>query len=404
MKKAYAIVLCLLALLAIAGAVARVKYGPIEIPRGGQATTTPDGSLSGFTLPAGFAMSVYADGLDDARAMAFGPSGELLVSQPAEGKVTALVDKDGDGKAETRATVASGLDTPHGMAFKCGASAGNPPKCDLYIAEKGALDVFAYDAVAMKATGKRKLMDLPGGSLGTHFTRALAFMPAPDDETLLVSIGSTCNVCDETDPLRAKVMAYDLETGQSREFARGLRNAVFMEVHPVTGDVWATEMGRDGLGDNVPPDEMNVLAEGANYGWPVCYGKNVHDGDFDKKTYVRNPCMEPFETPSRIDIQAHSAPLGFAFVPEEGWDESMWYDALVAYHGSWNRSVPTGYKVVRMRLDSKGAYQGVEDFITGWLRPDGTVVGRPVDVKALPGGTIFITDDEAGVVYRVAKR
>lgn len=351
-------------------------------------------------------MSVYADGLDGARVMSFGPSGEILVSQPSEGKITAIVDADGDGKAEKRTVVASRLDKPHGMAFSCATVAG-ATDCDLYVASEGSLDVFDYDAESMKATDRTRLLELPGGGVGGgggHSTRSLAFMPYPNESTLLISIGSSCNVCDEEDPYRAKVMAYDIETGEYREFARGLRNAVFMEIHPVTGDMWASEMGRDGLGDNIPPDEMNILSEGGNYGWPICYGKNIHDGEFDKKTYIRNPCMEPFETPSHIDIQAHSAPLGFAFVPEEGWEESMWYDALVAYHGSWNRSVPTGYKIVRMKLDAEGAYQGTEDFITGWLRPDGTKVGRPVDVKALPGGTIFITDDGAGVVYRVVKR
>jgi len=169
----------------------------------------------------------------------------------------------------------------------------------------------------------------------------------------------------------------------------------------VDGKIWATEMGRDGLGDNTPPDEINIIEKGKNYGWPICYGKNIHDTNFDKKTYIRNPCMVPLETPSYVDLQAHSAPLGLDFVPEEGWPESYWYNMLVAYHGSWNRSIPTGYKIVRINMDSKGKYLGTEDFITGWLTADGKKLGRPVDIKVSPGGTAYISDDQAGVIYRL---
>ncbi len=375
-----------------------VTYKSVSVPR-----AEPVQSLSDFSLPEGFTLSVFADNVPDARVIAFDPHGVMLVSQPSEGKVSALVDADGDGKAERVETVAEGLNLPHGMAFRCRDSA-RPDACELYVAQKDALDVFDYDAESMVATGRTRLLDLPGGSVGTHFTRTLLFMPSPSEDTLLVSVGSSCNVCEESDVRRAKVIAYDVVTGSTTEFARGLRNSVFMDIHPVTGEIWATDMGRDGLGDDTPPDEINIVSEGGNYGWPLCYGKNVHDTAYDKKTYIRNPCMEPLETPSHIDIPAHSAPLGLAFVPEEGWPEEMWYDVLVAYHGSWNRSVPTGYKVVRMALDERGNPTGeFEDFITGWLRPDGSKIGRPVDVKALPGGIIYVSDDGAGKIYRVSK-
>ncbi len=178
---------------------------------------------------------------------------------------------------------------------------------------------------------------------------------------------------------------------------------MFLTLHPVTGKVWATEMGRDNLGDDIPPDEINILEKGKNYGWPICYGKNIHDTEFDKNVYIRNPCMDPFETGSHVDLQAHSAPLGIGFIPEEGWDEDMWFDALVSYHGSWNRSVPTGYKIVRVKLDAQGNYIGAEDFITGWLKSDGTKLGRPVDVKVLSGGTMYISDDDRGAIYKVSR-
>ena len=165
--------------------------------------------------------------------------------------------------------------------------------------------------------------------------------------------------------------------------------------------MWGTEMGRDLLGDDIPPDEINILEEGKNYGWPVCYGKNIHDGEFDKRVYFRNPCMEPFETSSFIDVPAHSAPLGLAFVPKDaGWPEGYEHDLLVSYHGSWNRSVPTGYKIVRHKFDAEGNYEGVEDFIYGWF--DGkNVYGRPVGLLFDKEGKLYISDDRAGVIYLV---
>lgn len=155
-------------------------------------------------------------------------------------------------------------------------------------------------------------------------------------------------------------------------------------------------MGRDWLGDDLPPDEINLIADGKDYGWPYCYGKNEID------PFGRDVPAElcHLQIPSFIDIPAHSAPLGIAVVPEEGWPEDYWYDLIVAYHGSWNRSQPTGYKVVRHKLDAKGNYEGVEELITGWLVSEGAL-GRPVDILIEPGGKMYISDDKAGVIYKV---
>jgi glucose/arabinose dehydrogenase len=345
-----------------------------------------------LSLPPGFSISVFAKGLGGPRVMAYDPAGNLVVSIPSQGRVVALPDRNGDGVADEIVTVVDGLNSPHGLATRC------TEKCEFYIAETDKVAVYDYDAEKLKATNKRKIIDLPAG--GGHTTRTLLFMPAPNDHRLLISVGSSCNVCNEEDSRRAKVLISNADGGDLKEFAKGLRNSVFMAIHPVTGDIWATEMGRDLLGDDTPPDEVNILKEGGNYGWPVCYGSNVHDTDFDKNVYFRNPCMAPFETPSRIDVPAHSAPLGLAFVPEEGWPQEYWHNLLVAYHGSWNRSVPTGYKIVRYKLDAQGKGMEREDFISGWLTDEG-VWGRPVDILVQPGGTIFISDDKAGVIYRV---
>jgi len=171
-----------------------------------------------------------------------------------------------------------------------------------------------------------------------------------------------------------------------------------MALHPLTKQVWVTEMGRDFLGDDLPPDEINILAEGKDYGWPYCYGKGVHDNQFDPKGTKKDFCKQT--VPSYINLPAHSAPLDLAFFPESGWPPEYRHNLLVAFHGSWNRSVPTGYKVVRIKLDEKGNYLGIEDFITGWLTKKGAL-GRPVDVLIKNNGEMFISDDKAGVVYRV---
>lgn len=369
-------------------------YKHLNIPR----NEPPDFSAEElpFTLEDGFGIRVFAEDLKGARALAFDPTGTVLVAQTSEGSIVALPDAEGDGKADDAILVIDGLDKPHGMAFRC-TDVTEPTVCQFYVAQKHTLSVFDYDAQTRTATNRRDVLPLPHGAVGEHYTRSLAFLPAPNDATLLVSVGSSCNVCVEEDSRRATVLSYDVETGAADTYATGLRNAVFLALHPVTGAVWATEMGRDGLGDDTPPDEIDIIGKGAFYGWPYFYGNNVRDTVFGGTP----PAIAP--TKSHIDIPAHSAPIGLAFLPEEGWPEDHWFDLLVAYHGSWNRSEPTGYKVVRMELDSKGNYAGTKDFITGWLRPDGTTIGRPADVKALPGGTVYVTDDASGVVYLVGR-
>ena len=357
-------------------------------------TSSLRASSGPLKLPDGFSVSIFAKDLVNPRVLSYDPAGNLIVSITSEGRVVALPDKNGDGVADEIITVIDGLNRPHGLATRC------TEKCELYIAETNQVAIYDYDVQNLKAVNKRKIIDLPGG--GNHFTRTILFMPAPNDHKLLTSVGSSCNVCNESYNWRAKILISNADGGDLKEFARGLRNTVFMAIHPVTGEIWGTEMGRDLLGDNLPPDEINIIQNSIpNFGWPTCYGKNIHDTNFDKNTYIRNPCMKPFETPSYLDIPAHSAPLGLTFIPEEGWPQEYWYNLLVAYHGSWNRSAPTGYKIVRYKLDAQGNYLDEEDFISGWLTENGEVLGRPVDILIQPGGIIYVSDDKAGVIYRV---
>src|SRR3989338_11304944 len=336
-------------------------------------------------MPPGFSISIFARDLPGARVMVFDGMGNMLVSQLGEGKISLLELEN--GKVTHQNAVLRGLKNPHGLAI-------DPDEpLTLYFAEEESISrihLYSEDQ-------KKQIAALPKG--GRHVTRTLGFGP---DERLYVSIGSTCDVCHEKDERHAAVYSLKKDGTDFKQFAKGLRNTVFFAWHPATKKLWGADMGRDRLGDNLPPDEINIIEEGKNYGWPICYGKNIHDTEFDKNTYIRNPCMAPFETPSFIELQAHSAPLGLAFIPEEGWPEEYWYNMLVAYHGSWNRSVPTGYKIVRIKMNANGEYQSTEDFITGFRTASGDKVGRPVDIKVFSGGTAYISDDEAGVIYRLS--
>ena len=347
-----------------------------------------------LVLPPGFVIGIFAKDLGAPRVLLKDPNGTLLVSIPQQGRVVALPDRNDDGAADETITVASNLQKPHGLALKCEAS------CKLFIAEENQVASYDYDPENFRVAHKTKLADLPTG--GNHTSRTIIVMPPPNDHQLLISIGSSCNVCNEKDERRASILVYDLITKEVKHFARGLRNAVFMTVHPNTKKIWVTEMGRDLLGDDLPPDEINIVEVDKNYGWPMCYGKNIHDTAFDRQSvYKRNPCMEPFEIPSYIDIPAHSAPLGLAFVPATpAWPQEFHSDLLVSYHGSWNRSTPTGYKIARFKLDEQGRYEGADNFISGWLTKDGAL-GRPVDILIHQGG-IYVSDDKAGVIYRIS--
>jgi glucose/arabinose dehydrogenase len=331
--------------------------------------------------------------------MARDPKNALLVSETKEGKVVALPDLDGDGKADSAIIVLEGLNDPHGLLVLCGETgfeSADQDDCTLYVAESHRAAAFRYDADTYTARYEKTLFPLPDD--GGHNTRTL--MLHPDNTRILVSVGSSCNVCLEEDGRRAAILAFDPAKEGYTKFATGLRNTVFMTTHYVTGEIWGTDMGRDMLGDDLPPDEINIIREGDDYGWPYCYGKNIRDKTVHSE--VGDPCRSM--TTSHLDIPAHSAPLGLAFVPEEGWPEEWWYDALVAYHGSWNRSVPTGYKLVRFPLDAQGDPEGPPvDFMTGFMGENGSVTGRPVDILIEPGGTLYVSDDRAGAIYRIVR-
>ena len=352
--------------------------------------------LAQLKAPPGFHISVFAENVDSARMMVFTPGGVLLVSESGEGKVVALPDPKHAGKAERMATILNGLNEPHGLAFYDGK---------LYVAENDKVRRYDWDEATLKASNPKKLADLPGG--GGHSTRSIVFHGGK----MYISAGSSCNVCIEKDPRRAAVMEFSPDGSGQKIFAKGLRNAVGLAVNPKTDTVWVTVNGRDWLGDDLPPETIYDLGkDGGDAGWPYCYGDRVPDSNFTKPgtetgtETEENRCKSVIEP--KVQMQAHSAPLGLAFYEGSQFPSEYQNNIFVAFHGSWNRSVPTGYKIVRVKLDDKGQPQGgAEDFITGWLAPGetkrGRWMGRPVGIVFDSDGAMYLSDDTGGLIYRI---
>jgi glucose/arabinose dehydrogenase len=339
-------------------------------------------------FPDDFNAYIYAGDLGKVRDLMTAPNG-ILLSSMAAGKVIYLPDQDNNNKADEQIVLLEDRYNPHGLAEYC-----NDNGCSLYLAETDAIYRFAYDKNNMTLSGEERIVELP--DTGGHYTRHVLIDERGDTPQLLITVGSKCNVCEEDDWRRAKILVCDLDGANLREYASGLRNSVFMTQSPFNKEIYATDMGRDWLGDDLPPEEVNVIQDGNDYGWPICYGENIHDIDFDKKTYIRNPCED--SVAPIITMPAHSAPLGLSFIPEAGFSEEYWHDLLVAQHGSWNRSTPIGYEVVRMKMDKAGKFLGEEKFLSGFLL-EGEAWGRPADVLATEGGKIYVSDDKAGAVY-----
>ena len=335
-----------------------------------------------LNLPEGFSVAYAAKDLPGARVIKQDSFGNIWVSRPVAGAISLLEIEN--GVANHQSDIFQNLRKPHGLAFDPDFPTA------LYITEEHRIT----RAHVYSEGGLEKIADLPTGGRHTNWT--LGFGP---DERLYVSLGSSCNVCNEKDRRRGTIQSMNRDGGDFKEVAKGLRNAPFFTWDPGTNKMWATEMGRDLLGDDIPPDEINIIQAGGDYGWPICYGKNINDRDFDKNVYIQDPCTN--RVPSHIDLPAHSAPLGLTFIPDApAWPKEYRGNLLVAFHGSWNRSVPTGYKVIRMVLDRNGNPIKTEDFISGWLTPKGEALGRPVDLLATDKGELYISDDKAGVVYR----
>ena len=334
-------------------------------------------------VPQGFKVAEFAR-VPSARVMVLAPDGAVYVSQTGRDQVTRLQDVDGDGVAEQQTVAVTGLQQPHGLAFKGGR---------LYVANTGGVVRVTLGSDGRSAGPVEALNRYSSG--GGHFTRTLVF---GHDGRMYVTIGSTCNICEERSPDRAAVMQYDSAGANGRVYSRGLRNAVGIAVHPTTNAVWVSQHERDMIRpdhQNLPPEEINILQDGGDYGWPYCHSDRVPSPEFNDAAR----CARTL--PPALKMQAHSAPLGMRFLAgATNFPAEYRGDLLLTFHGSWNRDQPTGAKVVRVRVRD-GKPVSYEDFITGWQRPDGSRWGRPADVLVYKDGSVLVSDDAGGVIYRV---
>lgn len=329
-----------------------------------------------------FTISIFAEDLAWARDLVW-PDGmwNYLLSRTKQWAITMLTIKD--WKVETQNDIMKNLNNPHWLVL------GND-WLTLYYAETDKISKIRL----YSDWWPEKLVGLP--DWWRHYTRSLLMW---GDWKLYVSIWSTCDVCYEEDERIWTIYSLNTDWTDFEQVATWLRNSVFMDLNPITWEIWATEMWRDNLGDNLPSDEINIIKKWNDYGWPICYNDNVHDTEFDKNQYVKNPCED--KAPPKIELQAHSAPLGLNFIPEEGWPEEYYNDLLVAYHGSWNRTIPTWYKLMHIKLDDQWNVQQKRDFIYWWLDDNNNVSGRVVDVLTHPWWIAYVTDDFKWRIYKI---
>jgi glucose/arabinose dehydrogenase len=338
-----------------------------------------------LNLPSDVQITIFANDTPKARHMAFDDQGTLFLSQARAGKITALPDLDHDGRADKNITILKNRDAPHGLAF-----VQLPSGYFLYIAEE-------EQVVRMKRIAKpfrygppeTIISDIPGGG---HFTRTIKIK----GDKLYLSIGSSCNACIEKNNIRAAISTYDLDGKNGKIFASGLRNSVGIEFSPYSGELWGVNNGRDWQGNEFPREELNIIHQGKHYGWPFCNENRIPDPDFAGHIDCSNT-----EPPAYM-FPAHWAPLGLAFYRKGSLDSNYDHSVFIAFHGSWNRTNPEGYKVVRVILNDKGEILGHQDFIIGWLLPNGDKDGRPVDLEQSPEGDLYLSDDyRRGVVYLI---
>ncbi len=336
--------------------------------------------LERIELPPGFRIGLYASDVPDARSLALGSAEVVFVGSRRAGTVTALLDRDRDGRAEARVVVASGLRVPNGVAML-----GE----DLYVAENHRILRYPdiLDRLDRPPEPEVVLDGLPRE--GHHGWRYLGAGP---DGYLYFAIGAPCNVCEE--PGFAEIRRVRPDGSAMETYAHGVRNSVGFDWHPGSGELWFTDNGRDWLGDDLPPDELNRAPRpGAHFGFPYCHGRDISDPDFGR----RRDCAE-FTPPAR-ELGPHVASLGMRFYTGTMFPPPYRGQIFIAEHGSWNRSSRIGYRVSLVELDGERAV-AYRTFASGWLGA-GRVWGRPVDVLVLPDGSLLVSDDYADAVYRI---
>lgn len=343
--------------------------------------------------PEGFAVNVFADRLENPRWLTVAPNGDVFLAEPRAGHVRILRDADGDGRAEINQDFALGFRRPHGLAVRDGA---------LYVADTDAVWRIPYKPGDLRANTKAQQVTAKGafGGSGGHWTRNIAF--APDGGKFYVAIGSATNIDEESAP-RATVQEFSADGKSQRTFASGLRNPVGIAFYPDSNDLYTVVNERDGLGDELVPDYMVRLKEGAFYGWPYSYiGSNPQPKFAEKRPDLVKQAIVP-----DLLFRAHSASLGLAFYTGDQFPADYKGDAFVALHGSWNAAQPRGYEVVRVPFKNGKPVGHYEVFLSGfWVggAKPAQVIGRPVGLAVARDGSLLVADDAANVVWRVSKR
>lgn len=342
--------------------------------------------LSILKVAPGFTLDVFAEGVENARQMAVTPRGTLLVGSRHAGNLYALPDRDADFRADKVITLASGLRRPSGIAFRDG---------DLYVADINLVLKFADIENHLESDAPFDIVFDGLPSDGNHGWKYLRFAP---DGQLTIPVGAPCNICDADLPYAA-IHRLDLDSKTLTLVARGVRNTVGFDYHPDTGELWFTDNGRDMLGNEIPPEELNrVRAPGLHFGYPYIHAGNIPDPEFGAGKKASD-----YEPPV-FTMPAHHAALGMTFIRGKGWPKKYHRAVVMAEHGSWNRDPPAGYRVMAVLLDEAGKAVGYEPLVEGWLQKGWIghdVFGRPADVMELPDGSLLISDDHAGVIYRL---
>lgn len=341
--------------------------------------------LDQIKLPLGFRIGIYATNVPDARSMTLGANGTLFVGTRTEGNVYAIVDRNHDNKGDEVITLARGLNMPNGVAFRDGA---------LYVAEVNR--ILRYDNIEahLKDPPKPVVLNESFPRDRRHGWKFIRFGP---DGLLYVPVGVPCNVCEPEDGRYASIVRMKPHGTQLEIFARGVRNTVGFDWDPKTHELWFTENGRDWLGDDVPPDELNhAPKQGLHFGFPYCHGKNILDPEFGKD----RKCAE--FVPPAVELGPHVAAVGMRFYTGKMFPDEYRDHIFIAEHGSWNRSTPIGYRMTLVRLESHRPPK-YEVFAEGWLQ-GGRAWGRPVDLLVMPDGAMLVSDDQAGVIYRISYR
>ena len=358
-------------------------------------------SLDRITLPPGFSIEIYAEGLSNPRSLALSPNGTLFVGTrgaPANiargasadaGQVYALLDRDNDNTADQVITIDTGLNIPNGVAFRDGS---------LYVAEINR--ILRYDGIESRLDNPPEPV-VVNDTYPTDWMHGWKFIAFGPDGKLYVPVGGPCNVCDRADeePRYASITRMNPDGSDLEVFASGIRNSVGFDWHPGTDELWFTSNGRDGLGDETPPDVLNRAdRQGLHFGFPYCHAGDLPDPQFGDA----RPCSD--FAPPALDLGPHVAALGMRFYTGDMFPERYRNQIFIAEHGSWNRSPAaghTGYRLMVVHLDGDRPVE-YEVFAEGWLEDDNTAWGRPVDVLVMPDGALLLADDRAGVIYRIS--